>query len=87
MKNVSFPVGHQRADLAQAVRNVRSAGLAFSRESTGFHAVFTFLPLCNETFLYGFEGNATYDGHGEGHRIGLEHALLRRLAHCRVHLA
>ena len=87
LRNVSFPVGHQRADLALAIRNVRSAGLAFARESTGFHAVFTFVPWCNETSLYGFQGNATYDGHGEGHRIGLEHALLRGLAQHHIHFA
>ena len=49
--------------------------------TTGFHAVVTFRPLCSSISLFGFDGDATYDGHHLiNHAIDREHELLRQMA-------
>ncbi|CAK0792216.1 unnamed protein product [Prorocentrum cordatum] len=46
--------------------------------TTGLHAFFTFLPVCDELNLYGFGGLSTADGHAEwtqGHNLFQEHLI------------
>jgi hypothetical protein len=46
--------------------------------TTGLLAFFTFLPVCSELNLYGFEGVSTADGHAEwldGHNLFQEHLI------------
>ena len=49
--------------------------------STGFHAVLTMAFQCKRLTAFGFDGDATYDGHEitPEHPIAIEHVLLRLL--------
>lgn len=74
--------GRSHPFIACVRRNIAGISWGFSKirgytPSTGFVAFVTFLPLCQELDLFGFEGTGTADGHGEwgGHDLGVEHGI------------
>jgi len=71
-------VGEQHGNISDAVHEF----LPDFSPSSGFHALMTFIPLCEKMKLYGFAGDATTaDGHPEEemHDFEAEHDLLDRL--------
>ncbi|KAL1529011.1 hypothetical protein AB1Y20_010332 [Prymnesium parvum] len=66
-----------------SIRGFERHGSSVERKpTTGFHAVLVFGLLCRSLHLYGFEGEATVDGHEitADHEIEEEHRLLRKLS-------
>lgn len=71
-------VGCQHKNISRIVATGFSALRGFLA-STGTQAFFTFLPLCDELDLYGFEGQSTADGTG-GRTLHEEHRIQGMIA-------